>query len=260
MSYNAIVKTEGDPLNVRSTPNGQVVDTIANGSQVTVTGSPVAAGGRNWLQIGQNRWVAADFLSRISDSDPNPSYPQIKGAKVIATQTKETIGGGLKVYRTQLIDPNGKVINTVRCVSGRVDKQTPVDVAGSQSPIPYGIFTFDKPGIVEAAGGEFGGVWSPVTPTFRTNRSGMGVHYDPSAFKNNSQTGTAGCLATITFVQLLIELRDKSIMEMLEAVKTMLEIIVIFITFPQYAPILAAIAVLGAMSYYLLRDEEKNDR
>ena len=49
-------------------------------------------------------------------------------------------------------------------------------------------------------------------------------------------------------------------MEMLEAVKTMLEIIVIFITFPQYAPILAAIAVLGAMSYYLLRDEEKNDR
>lgn len=49
-------------------------------------------------------------------------------------------------------------------------------------------------------------------------------------------------------------------MEMLEAVKIILEIIVIFITFPQYAPILAAIAFLGAMSYYLLRDEEKNDR
>lgn len=201
MSYSAIVKTQGDPLNVRSTPNGQVIDTIANGSRVVVTGSPVAAGSRNWVQIGQNRWVAADFVSRIADSDNNdnnPSYPEIKGAKVVATQTNETIGGGLKVYRTQLIDANGKIINTVRCVSGRIGKQTPVDVAGSQTPIPYGIFTFDKPGIVEAVGGEFGNAWSPVTPTFRTNRSGMGVHYDPSAFKNNSQTGTAGCLATPT--------------------------------------------------------------
>lgn len=205
MSNTAIVTTQGDPLNVRSTPNGQVIDTIANGTKVSITGSPVAAGGRNWLQIGQNRWVAAEFLSRITDPDPDPDNndnnqgsPQIKTAKVVATQTNETIGGGLKVYRTQLIDAKGKVVNTVRCVSGRVGKQTPVDVAGSQTPIPFGIFTFNKPGSVETAGGEFGGAWSPVTPTFRTNRSGMGVHYDPSALKNNAQTGTAGCLATPT--------------------------------------------------------------
>ena len=44
----------------------------------------------------------------------------------------------------------------------------------------------------------------------------------------------------------------------LEAVKTILEIIVIFLTFPQYAPVLAAIVALGAV-YYLLEDEDENN-
>ena len=204
MSYNATVKTQGDPLNVRSTPNGEIIDTIANGTKVVVTGSPVAAGGRNWLQIGQNRWVASEFLVADSSNNNDNQNPRPnQTAKVVATQTNEIIAGGLKVYRTELIDGNGKVINTVRCVSGRIGNQTPTDVPGSQSPIPFGTFTFNKPGNIEARGGEFGGVWSPVTPTFSTRRSGMGVHYDPSAFKNNSQSGTAGCLGTAT-----IEERD----------------------------------------------------
>ncbi len=199
MSYTAIVRTQGDPLNVRSSPNGQVVDTVANGAKVMVTGGPVAAGGKNWVQIGPNRWVALEFLTKETPADNNnDNYLSIKGAKVVATQTNETIGGGLKVYRTQLIDGTGKVVNTVRCVSGRVDKQTPSDIAGSQTPIPFGVYTFDRPGSVENASGEFGGVWSPVTPTFKTGRSGLGVHYDPSVFKNNSQTGTSGCFATPT--------------------------------------------------------------
>ncbi|MBD2181264.1 SH3 domain-containing protein [Planktothrix sp. FACHB-1355] len=199
MSYTATVRTQGDPLNVRSSANGLVVDTIANGTKVSVTGDPVAAGGRNWVQIGTNRWVALEFLVRETSTDNNnDNSHSIKGAKVVATQTNETIAGGLKVYRTQLIDSTGKVVNTVRCVSGRVSKQTPADVAGSQTPIPFGVYTFDRPGAVDKASGEFGGVWSPVTPTFKTNRSGLGVHYDPSAFKNNSQTGTSGCLATPT--------------------------------------------------------------
>ncbi len=195
MNYTAIVKTQGDSLNVRSSPNGQVIDSLANGTKVTVTGNPVAAGGRNWLPIGENRWVASEYL--VKEASGNSNNPT-GTAKVVATQTNETIGGGLKVYRTQLIDSTGKVVNTVRCVSGRIGNQTPTNQPGSQSPIPFGVFKFDKPGSVEAAGGEFGGVWSPVTPTFPTRRSAMGVHYDPSAFKNNSQTGTAGCLATPT--------------------------------------------------------------
>lgn len=46
-------------------------------------------------------------------------------------------------------------------------------------------------------------------------------------------------------------------METLEAVKTILEIIVIFVTFPQYAPVLAVVVALGAV-YYLIEDEDEN--
>ncbi|XWK88943.1 MAG: SH3 domain-containing protein [Phormidium sp.] len=200
MSYKAVVRTEGDPLNVRATPNGEIIDSLINGTEVEVTGEPVAAGGRNWVAIGANRWVASDFIVRIpqGDNDSNQDLSSIKGAKIVATQTDEIIAGGLKVYRTELIDATGKVIDKVRTVSGRVGKQTPSPISGSQTPIPFGIYKFDRPGIVEAKSGEFGGVWSPVTPTFPTKRGGFGVHYDPSTFKNNSQTGTAGCLATPT--------------------------------------------------------------
>jgi hypothetical protein len=52
--------------------------------------------------------------------------------------------------------------------------------------------------------------------------------------------------------------RSKPIMGILEAVKTILEIIVIFLTFPQYAPVLAGVVALGAV-YYLLEDEDENN-
>ncbi|MGD2183751.1 L,D-transpeptidase [Lusitaniella coriacea] len=122
----------------------------------------------------------------------------VQGAEMIATQTDETIGIGLKVYQVQLIDDNGQTVDTIRAVSGRAGKQTPSHKAGSQTPLPFGIYQFSMPGNVSHPGGEFGGAWSPIIPTFETGRSGIGLHYDPSAFKNNGQAGTAGCLATPT--------------------------------------------------------------
>ena len=199
MSETAIVATDGDVLNVRDRPDGEIVDTVANGAKVTVTGSAVKAGNWNWVPIGPNRWVAREFLRFVPASEEHsPTPSQLTGAKVVATQTTETIAGGLRVYKTELIDGEGRVIDRVRCVSGRVGLQDPSDVPGSQTPIPFGVYTFDIPGYTEYAPGEFGGVWSPVTPTFDTQRAGFGVHYDPSAFANSDQTGTGGCLATPT--------------------------------------------------------------
>jgi Bacterial SH3 domain len=190
MGYTAYVSTkEGDNLSVRSKANGERIDTISNGTEVTVTGDPVNAGGRNWSQIGTNRWVATDFLTVI------------KRPKVVARRTQEILGGGLRVYQARLVDSTGKVINSVRAVSGRINNQTPSHVAGSQAPIPFGIYTFTAPGIVEYKAGEFGEVWSPVIPIFKTGRSEIGVHYDPSAFKGNSNAGTAGCFATPTIAE-----------------------------------------------------------
>ncbi len=193
MSHTAIVNTPGDTLNVRSTPNGEIVDVLKDGSQVTISETSVNIEGEIWVSIGTNRWVVSEFL-RIVD----PAILSIPGAKIISTKTQEQIRGGLLVYQTQLIDNTGKIINHVRCVSGRIGQQIPSNESGSQTPLPFGIYTFDAPGVVEDAPGEFGGVWSGITPTFPTQRAGLGVHYDPSAFLYVSQTGTSGCLATPT--------------------------------------------------------------
>jgi hypothetical protein len=204
MQQKAIVSTNGDTLNVRGTPNGPIVDTLDNGTVVEVSGPPVEAGGLTWVAIGGDRWVARKFLSvytpATAEYQPDPA-DAIPGPKVVATQTQEAIAGGLKVYRTRLIDAAGWIVDTVRSVSGRVGQQVPSEYPGSQTPIPFGVYTFDIPGAVEEAPGEFGGVWSAVTPTFETARGGFGVHYDPSAFANTDQTGTAGCLATPTVAE-----------------------------------------------------------
>ncbi|MBD3883298.1 SH3 domain-containing protein [Phormidium tenue FACHB-886] len=191
MNHIAHVRTRsGDPLRVRSSPNGTPVGFVSNGSQVYVTGEPVVAAGWTWVQIGVNRWVASEFLA--IDSSANNK------ARVIATRTRETIGGGLRVYQTELIDPTGVTLKKVRGISGRVGKQTPSDVAGSATPLPFGVYTFDRPGSVEDVPGEFGNAWSAITPRFKTERSALGIHYDPSVFKQNANTGTAGCFATPT--------------------------------------------------------------
>jgi Bacterial SH3 domain len=190
MGYIAYVAIKEDnTLSVRSKPNGEIIGSLSNGTEVNVTGEPVNAGNRKWVQIGTNRWVASEFIKVI------------KTAKVVAKRTGKTLGGGLRIYEARLIDSTGKVINTVRAVSGRVGKQTPSHIAGSQAPLPFGIYTFDAAGVVEFKGGEFGGVWSPVTPTFKTGRSEIGVHYDPSALKGDANTGTAGCFATPTIAE-----------------------------------------------------------
>ncbi|NJR18188.1 MAG: SH3 domain-containing protein [Calothrix sp. CSU_2_0] len=186
MAYTAYINTkDGDTLSVRDRANGTVVGSLTNGTEVIVMSEPIFAGSRNWVQIGTNRWVAHEFLTVI------------RSAKLVAKRTTETING-LRVYQTRLIDNTGKLINTVRAVSGRANKQTPSNVAGSQTPLPFGIYKFDSPGSVEFKDKEFGGVWSPVRPIFNTGRSEIGVHYDPSALLNNSNSGTAGCFATPT--------------------------------------------------------------
>ena len=190
MDYIAYVHTkDADPLIVRNAPLGDKIDFLSNGSEVKVQKESVGKGKWNWVQIGSDRWVASEFLKVV------------KGARVVATRSDETIAGGLRVYETILVDSNGKIVNKVRLISGRANYQTPSNVADSLTPPPFGIYTFDAPGWVYQGKDlktQFGGVWSPITPIFNTNRSEIGIHYDPSASKGNYNTGTVGCFATPT--------------------------------------------------------------
>ncbi|MEB3274408.1 MAG: SH3 domain-containing protein [Prochlorothrix sp.] len=54
----ARVSTLGSPLFVRATPNGDIVDTLANGAQVNLSGRTEAG----WAQLQNGFWVAQDYL------------------------------------------------------------------------------------------------------------------------------------------------------------------------------------------------------
>jgi Bacterial SH3 domain len=59
----------GTPLNVRESPNGKIVGTLANGSLVAIVASQNAANGKPWVKIVDHTtkkpigWVFREFVS-----------------------------------------------------------------------------------------------------------------------------------------------------------------------------------------------------
>lgn len=59
----------GTPLNVRESPNGKIVGTLANGSLVAIAASQTAANGKPWVKIVDHTtkkpigWVFREFVS-----------------------------------------------------------------------------------------------------------------------------------------------------------------------------------------------------
>lgn len=63
-SGTAVVATPGGTgVNLRRTPNGEVVASVANGSTVFLTGAEVAAGDYVWAETTDGAWVATAFLT-----------------------------------------------------------------------------------------------------------------------------------------------------------------------------------------------------
>jgi uncharacterized protein YraI len=52
----------GTPLNIRSSPNGQIVGTLRNGTSVSIRGTASDSQGRLWANIGIG-WVFREFIS-----------------------------------------------------------------------------------------------------------------------------------------------------------------------------------------------------
>jgi hypothetical protein len=59
----------GTPLNVRESPNGKIVGTLANGALVAIVESKDAANGKPWVKIVDAKtkkpigWVFREFVS-----------------------------------------------------------------------------------------------------------------------------------------------------------------------------------------------------
>jgi len=68
MAATGTVQTNGNPLNVRSTPGGPVVSSLPNGARVELTGRRSG----NYLELANGTWVSADW---VSVGDISPTQP-----------------------------------------------------------------------------------------------------------------------------------------------------------------------------------------
>ena len=93
-------------------------------------------------------------------------------------------------------------------VSGRANTQNrDRNKAGTQAPLPNGQYRVAE-STIPGTDPEVGKRFLPIQPLFRTGRSAMGIHYDPSFQKKNGEDGTEGCIA-LTKEQELEELLNK---------------------------------------------------
>ncbi|MEA5571450.1 L,D-transpeptidase [Calothrix sp. UHCC 0171] len=157
--------------------------------------------------------------SKISDLDTNRNLSSSANAnnffesKGNAKSKKVSVGAGgaIRSYMTlipteksnQLGNPlyelrlfaNGQQVASYMTVSGRAHTQTrDRNRSGTEAPLPDGRYKIAKSvirGTIPEAGDRFLG----LQPTFRTGRTDLGIHYDPSFNLNNNEDGTSGCIA-----------------------------------------------------------------
>lgn len=89
---------------------------------------------------------------------------------------------------------NGQQVDVFETVSGRAHTQDKDrDLSGTEAPLPngkYRVATSTKRGTIAEAGKLF----LPIYPNFRTGRTALGIHVDPSFNQNNGEDGTSGCI------------------------------------------------------------------
>lgn len=135
-------------------------------------------------------------------AEPGSARPVIQfkpGAAVVrVTRTNRIVEPTRDpIWAVQLV-VNGQVKDQMDSLIGRADRQMlNRHTAGNKSPLPPGRYRIDRAGIELGPfpDPELGrGYWVPITPLFRTGRSVLGFHQDPSWGKRNGESGTSGCV------------------------------------------------------------------
>ncbi|MGL5878166.1 MAG: L,D-transpeptidase [Xenococcaceae cyanobacterium] len=83
-------------------------------------------------------------------------------------------------------------------VSGRANTQD-LDrhKSGTEAPLPEGNYWISST-TVSGTIPEVGGRFLAVEPRFKTGRTALGIHYDPSFEKDKKEDGTSGCIGLTT--------------------------------------------------------------
>lgn len=127
----------------------------------------------------------------------NPAPVNQLGSFMTLTPTGQTNALNNPLYELRLY-ANGQLVNSFLTVSGRAQTQfRNRHQSGTEAPLPDGRYTVAKsvtPGTIAEAGDRF----LPIRPQFKTGRTDLGFHIDPSFEKNNGEDGTSGCIGLIS--------------------------------------------------------------
>jgi hypothetical protein len=90
--------------------------------------------------------------------------------------------------------PNCK---SFKAVTGRANTQKlNRNQSGNHSPLPPGSYRVGRTHDTKGLNSELGGTWFiDLEPDFKTDRSQLGIHWDPSYERSKVDDGTAGCVA-----------------------------------------------------------------
>lgn len=130
-----------------------------------------------------------------------PAPPPVPPEIVVSRTDRVVEGTADPIWSVQLLI-NGRVVDQLDALSGRASRQgANRHTAGNKSPLPIGPYDI---GSSEISGPPFtdpelgSGYWIPVFPRFRTGRSALGIHHDPSWGRANGESGTSGCIGLRT--------------------------------------------------------------
>ena len=139
-------------------------------------------------------------LAPVNLPAPAP-LPQVQAPapvehQLVLSRTEAKTQVGDPVWQFSLM-AGDKVVASMDAVSGRAHTQN-LDrhVGNNLAPLPAGRYSVGH----DIAKGPFGvpelgtGYWVGLTPQFKTGRTDLGIHVDPSMGKANGESGTHGCI------------------------------------------------------------------
>lgn len=158
-------------------------------------------------------WTPENSNSFPSPPSPPPPVPSLQRARLLFGRGQDKVPGtGDPIWRLQVVQGN-RVITELPALTGMASRQN-VDrhISGTKAPLPAGRYAITREGIERGpfAEAELGsGYWVPIEPLFKTARSYLGIHQDPSWGRKNNESGTSGCIglqsaeATVKLAQLI---------------------------------------------------------
>lgn len=132
----------------------------------------------------------------LSKGNPKPDQysAATSGTYMQLVRTNDVNQMGNPIYAL-LLYANGQQVGAYKTVSGRAHTQNRNrDRSGTEAPLPDGIYKVAKR-VVRGTIAEAGDRFLAIQPQFRTGRTDLGIHYDPSFEKDNGEDGTSGCIA-----------------------------------------------------------------